>query len=257
MIAKENKEIYTTIYRTKDYGRFKMVDSNRRINPMNYLKLLRSTQEEQLKIPICVNEKNEVIDGQHRLKVCQELGLWVYYYIMPGYSIPQMKRANLVSANWKKDDFLNLYLSQDLQPYVEFSEIKERYKIKISDLIKVIARVQRKNINGVGHAFENGYLDFSNEEKVEVEKFLDALEEFNFFSEYKKARFVSAFAKLYFSKGYIQSQMSMRLKTRAEALEAQLSIDDYLKVLTNKIYSYGNSKNGIYYDADRKKIYSL
>jgi hypothetical protein len=250
-------QIFGKIYKTKDYTQFKLIHSNRKINPMNYLKLYRSMKEEQLKIPICINENNEVIDGQHRLRVCEELGLPVYYYILHGYSISQMKRANLVSANWKKEDFLNLYVNQNEQSYIEFSEILNRFKIKLSDLLKVIAKVQKKNNSAIGHAFQDGYFDFTPEEKKEVEKFLNALEEFNFFSDYKKGRFIGAFIKLYFSEGYIQSQMSMRLKTRAEALEVQLSIADYLKVLTNKIYSFGNSKNGIYYDSDRKRLYSL
>ena len=248
---------FGTIYKTTDYSIFNHINSNRKLNPVNYTKLLRSMKEEQLIIPICVNEDYEVIDGQHRLKACEELGLSVYFYVLEGYSVNQMKRANLVSSNWTKDDFLNAYVNEKQKDYVNFAEMKLRYGLNTTDLIKVISRIQKVNLISLGLAFEEGNFKLFAEEYEEVTEFLIALEDFNFFKEYKKSKFVSAFLEMYFFKGYDHSIMKMRLQSRFEVLEVQLTKDDYLKILANKIYSYGTSRNNIYYDLDRQKLYSF
>lgn len=55
-------EMIGNIFKTKDYDMFKWVKGNRKPNKKNYSKLVKSMKEEQLIIPICVNEKFEIID---------------------------------------------------------------------------------------------------------------------------------------------------------------------------------------------------
>lgn len=95
------------IYMTYDYGMFKGIKGNRIINPTNYAKLLTSMKEEYLYEPILVNEKFEIIDGQHRFNVCKALGYPVLYHIKYGYGMAQVKRANLSGVNWGKAEFLH------------------------------------------------------------------------------------------------------------------------------------------------------
>lgn len=252
-----NVKDFGVIFKTKDYNMFSHINSNRKLNSVNYGKLLRSMKEEQLIIPICVNEKYEVIDGQHRLKVCEELNLPVYFYVLEGYTLSQMKRANLVSANWKKDDFLNAYVNEGQKDYIDFAEMKERYGLNTSDLIKIIAKIKCVAATTIGINFEEGGLRISEEDKGKITGFLVSLQDFSFFKEYKTSKFVSAFLELYFFQGYKHEQMQTRLKTRSEVISPQITKDEYIKLLTNKVYSFGTSKNNIYYDADRKKIYAL
>ena len=80
-------EQYGVIYKTKEYDKFKNIKGNRRLNARNYIKLMRSMSEEQLIIPIICNENYEIIDGQHRYNSAKELGLDLYYFIVPGYGI--------------------------------------------------------------------------------------------------------------------------------------------------------------------------
>lgn len=250
-------DVFSEIYVTKNYSLFNFVSSNRKLNPVNYSKLLRSMQEEQLIIPICVNEHFQVIDGQHRLKACETLGLPVYFYILKGYSTSQMKRANLVSSNWKKDDFLNAYVSENNQNYVDFYDMKERHGINTTDLIRIISKIKKVSSSSLGVAFEEGDFELTREERINISDFLLALEDFNFFIEYKRTRFISAFLDLYTYDGYDHRYMKNKIKTRKEAFEVQLCKDDYLKMLANKIYSFGQSKNNIFYDIDRKRLYNL
>ena len=103
-------EFVTEIRKTNNYEMFKNMIGNRKVKDKNYRKLLRSMSEKQLIIPILVNEKLEIIDGQHRFNACKTLSLPVYYYMIAGYEIDDVKRANLVSCNWNLEDYLNLHV---------------------------------------------------------------------------------------------------------------------------------------------------
>lgn len=251
-------EVVRQIYKTFDYAKFVDLKQNRQINALNYAKLQRSMEEEQLLIPICVNEKFEIIDGQHRAKVCQELGLPIYYYQENGYGVNQMKRANLVSANWSKEDFLNMYVSEDIESYIQFEQISSHYGITVSDLIKVIARFEGKTAPHVNLDFVEGNLVISNELFEKITDFLLKLKVFSFFPSYRKQRFVSAFLELYSHPSYNHEQMEERLqKERSQHLLKDFANrEELLETLINKIYSFGVKKNRtLFYDINRKLIY--
>ena len=75
MDAKLYNEVVTEIRKTNNYPMFKNMIGNREIKDKNYKKLIRSMSEKQLIIPILVNEKLEIIDGQHRFNACKTLQL--------------------------------------------------------------------------------------------------------------------------------------------------------------------------------------
>lgn len=254
LIGNDEKE--GMMYVSKDYKKFKLIKGNRCLNKTKYLQLLKSMEVEQLKIPIAVNEKFEIIDGQHRYHASRELGLPVYYYIVDGYGIEQVKRANLVSSTWTKDDYLGLHISDGIEEYVEFNVLLLESGLNTTDLIKVYAKAQDKSQDQLAYEFENGTL--SNEGIEKVEAFLKALKDFEFFKFAKKKQFVAAFIKLFFDPRYKHDRMLKRLESRASVLEetnTNVSRDEYLSKLANGIYSFGASKKNLYYDATNKRFY--
>jgi hypothetical protein len=236
-----------------DYDAFKFMDANRKINSRNYAKLVASMKEEQLIIPIIVNEKLDIIDGQHRYTAEKELGLPVYYIIQRGYGIEQVKRANMVSSNWTKEDFLESHVQDGTGEYAAFKDLVDLYDVNISDLIKVFASVQHKNQTITSKMFEEG--TFSLEKKEEVVEFLEALEDFSMFKEYKTKPFFTAFMKLYFQPDYDHSKMKDRLKNRSSYLTKKSNYGEYLELLTKQIYSFGAVKNPLFYDMATSKFY--
>lgn len=256
MTKENNDEKYDTIYKTKDYDKFKFIKGNRKLQKTKYSQLVQSMREEQLIIPIIVNEKFEVVDGQHRANCCKELGLPVYYIINRGYGIDQVKRANLVSSNWTKEDYLGLHISNGLEVYEQFDEIRRDYGINITDLIKIYSNVQNKNMENLAKDFDNGKL--TNDGIDLALQFLEAWNDFSFFRYYKKKQFIAAFLNLYFDKRYDHSKMLNKLETRGRILleiNVNLNKQEYLSKLTNGIYSFGASKNNIYYDTNTKRFY--
>lgn len=248
-----------SVYVTKNYGKFKTIEGNRVLRQGNLEKIKESMKEKQLILPICVNENFEIIDGQHRFNAAKELELPVYYYIIRGYKIEDVERANRASTNWTFMDFLNSYVLSKVPAYVTISEIIEEYPISLPELLKILSRIQKVNSNNLYQRFKDKKLEISDSEKAKLVEFLKALSKFNFFSEYKKSRFVSAFFKLYSFPGYNQAQMEAKLNTKSlkEELVHCNTIEDYLSILANKIYSAKNarSKYNIYYNKEINSLY--
>lgn len=249
----DNITIFGNIMVTENYDMFKKIGGNRKINKANYAKIVKSMKEEQLIIPIVVNEKYEIIDGQHRFTACKDLGKPVYFYMVRGYGLDQVKRANIASSNWKKENYLDMFVAEGNEIYKEFEEIKERYDLNISNLLKIFAIVQEKQSARVGYEFENG--TFTLDGKMEVLRFLTALEDFNFFKFYKSNNFLIAFTRLYFKSEYDHDKMKTKLITHRNSLEKRSTSDEYLVLLCNRIYSFGVTKNPIYYSSESKKFH--
>lgn len=248
-----NITIFGNIMVTENYDMFKKIGGNRKINKANYAKIVKSMKEEQLIIPIVVNERYEIIDGQHRFTACKDLGKPVYFYMVRGYGLDQVKRANIASSNWKKENYLDMFVAEGNEIYKEFEEIKERYDLNISNLLKIFAIVQEKQSARVGYEFENG--TFTLDGKMEVLRFLTALEDFNFFKFYKSNNFLIAFTRLYFKSEYDHDKMKTKLITHRNSLEKRSTSDEYLVLLCNRIYSFGVTKNPIYYSSESKKFH--
>ena len=249
----DNITIFGNIMVTENYDMFKKIGGNRKLNKANYAKIVKSMKEEQLIIPIVVNEKYEIIDGQHRYQACKDLGKPVYFYMVRGYGLDQVKRANIASSNWKKENYLDMFVAENNEVYKEFEEIKERYDLNISNLLKIFAIVQEKQSARVGYEFENG--TFTLDGKMEVLRFLTALEDFNFFKFYKSNNFLIAFTRLYFKSEYDHDKMKTKLITHRNSLEKRSTSDEYLVLLCNRIYSFGVTKNPIYYSSESKKFH--
>ena len=249
----DNITIFGNIMVTENYDMFKKIGGNRKINKANYAKIVTSMKEEQLIIPIVVNERYEIIDGQHRYTACKDLGKPIYFYMVRGYGLEQVKRANIASSNWKKENYLDMFVAEGNETYKEFEEIKERYDLNISNLLKIFAIVQEKQSARVGYEFENG--TFTLDGKMEVLRFLTALEDFNFFKFYKSNNFLIAFTRLYFKSEYDHDKMKTKLITHRNSLEKRSTSDEYLVLLCNRIYSFGVTKNPIYYSSESKKFH--
>lgn len=125
-MASVNKVI-NQVYETNDYSLFKQLKGNRTINMPNIRRLKDSFNIKQLENPIIVNEKFEIIDGQHRFKVCSELGLPVHYMICNNFGLQEVQMLNSNMSNWKREDYLNAYCDMGIEPYLQFRNFMHDY----------------------------------------------------------------------------------------------------------------------------------
>jgi len=88
------KEQVGTVYETNDYSQFKKLKGNRDVTEEHVQMLMKSFKQGDVKKPIVVNEKMEIIDGQARLEVKKRLGLPVQFVIAEGATIDDVRRMN-------------------------------------------------------------------------------------------------------------------------------------------------------------------
>ena len=115
------------VYKTDDLSIFKQINGNRVPNLQHIKRLADSIRVYGMKCnPILVNERMEVIDGQHRLMAAIEAGSFVYYIIINGYSLDEVHTLNLNQKNWTKKDFLQAYANMNIQPYVKLNNFVDK-----------------------------------------------------------------------------------------------------------------------------------
>jgi len=253
-----NKTTYdfpvTQIYKTNDYNKFTNILGNRDLKERNYRKLLNSMKEKQLLIPILVNEKFEIIDGMHRFESVKTLGLPVYYYIVEGYNIEDVKKANLVSCNWGIDDYLTMFIKLNKTDYNKFQDLKSKFKLSTSQILEVISVLENKASKELKFEFQDGSFEFGN--YLEILNFFNSLNDFKEFRYYRSRPFVKAFLKLYINSDYSHKIMQDRLRRLSSKLEKKFTYSDYLSLLVNDIYAYGSSKIKLRYDLTNDIFYS-
>ena len=106
------------MFRTTDYEGFKRVIGNRRVMEERVTKILASIDKiGYIPIPLIVNEKMEVIDGQGRLEACKRRGLPVNFIIKPGLRIQDCITMNINVTPWNLTDFILCYAEMGNESY--------------------------------------------------------------------------------------------------------------------------------------------
>ena len=93
---------------TKDYDMFTFLDTNRQGNQRIINKLEKSIAENGIQIPIIVNDKKQIVDGQHRFWALRNLGYQVPYIISYTWKDDTHTiEINNTGSRWSAMDFAN------------------------------------------------------------------------------------------------------------------------------------------------------
>jgi hypothetical protein len=250
---KTENNMVGNIYMTEDYDQFKVMEGNRNLNLRNLAKIEASSITKQLIIPIQVNSKMEIIDGQHRFYVWRKLSLPIYFIINPDYGLEEVELANTSGALWDNNDFLNKHVTMKLPSYLTFEDLMMKYKLNIADLIKLFAHYQKQSERHVVAQFQQG--KFTDVGIEEVQAFLTSLDLYAFFPWSRTKPFVRAYFKLYIHPRFNLERMIKQIELRKGQFVKYSTIDDYLYLLASEVYSYGMGKNLIHYDKQNKRFY--
>ncbi len=122
------------IYTTKDYDKFVSITSNRDVDKNHVRNLARSIKSRNLLHlkPLIVNERMELIDGQHRLEACKQMKEPVYYIKVQGVTKTDIAILNSAQKNWTREDFINFYAIEGRPDFKTLASLINKY-----DLLKV------------------------------------------------------------------------------------------------------------------------
>ncbi len=122
------------LHNTKDYGKFVQLLGNRSLNKNHVKRLIAEIQQKNLLevCPIIVNERWEIIDGQHRIEAAKALKKEIWYVKVPGLDISNVVHLNRTQRPWKLIDYVDLYIAHGKQDYVDLKEFSLTHNLPIS-----------------------------------------------------------------------------------------------------------------------------
>lgn len=125
---------------TTTYGQFRLMSGNRAID-YNHVKRLKREMEANPELlassPILVNEHMFIIDGQHRKQAAQELGVALYYIVVPGIDIQATRHLNTTQMRWQLLDFARSYADSGRQDYVTFLRLHTEFPQIIPSILRL------------------------------------------------------------------------------------------------------------------------
>jgi hypothetical protein len=211
--------------------------SNRNINE-KHLSALKKAFVEHGNItkvqPILVNESFEIIDGQHRFMVAQDLHLPVYYTMVPGLNISDARQMNLLHKLWNLDDYIHTYAKQGNENYIKYQQLREDYPH-----LSHTAIIGFSTYGDPKGAFKNvrkGDYILVDEEEVRAE--LDKLDEILGLVNFQPNRdFLYAIRRIMRSDVYDHSRMVQKLRLFSDSLKRQGNMEDMMRAL-EEVYNF-------------------
>lgn len=228
-LVKHSNQVHTTT----DYHLFRPIDGNRTKNALHLKRLRLSMSENYLFTIIIVNDRYEIIDGQHRFEIIKELGLPLHYVICSGYGLKQVHILNQNSKTWNSDDYLEGYCDLGYDDYIRYRNFKEKYQLghneAMSLLLGAAAKVDTSGFYEGAFKIKNYY-----EAEQTIEKIL-ILEPY--YSGVRRRGFIFTMMGLFKNPNFQYTEFIQKLKLQPTAMQDCTSIPNY-KTLIEEIYNY-------------------
>ena len=191
------------ILQTFNYSQFKKIKGNREINDRHVNALIKSIEEKGLIInPAIVNEKMEIVEGQHRLAACEILNLPFYYYVVQGSGINEVTILNQNRKNWGFTEWMNRYASYNNMEYKIYKSLYEKWGFDHWSRIFLLGRTKGyRSRAGLKDKFYSGTLKIETleEGKKWAKRIMDVEP---YYKNYKRRAFIQAMIRVFNDKTY-------------------------------------------------------
>jgi|1_EtaG_2_1085319.scaffolds.fasta_scaffold16478_3 gamma-glutamylcyclotransferase (GGCT)/AIG2-like uncharacterized protein YtfP len=229
-------DIVGYVLRTENKNVFKHIDGNRTTNELHYKRLKASIKDNDLKMPIMVNNEMKVVDGQHRLRVYRELDKPVDFIIGNGWGIKEVQTINQNQKNWTMDDFMKTYCMLNKKEYLVYSDFKEVYPFTHDVTMSLMIGVTGKPRFNHYEDFRNGVfkcnlIDKATDMANKITMVADTHPEI-----YRRSNFIYAMIRAMKTDGYNHTHFIKMLKRYPSLLESESTIPKYIYRI-DKIYN--------------------
>jgi hypothetical protein len=149
------------IEHTADLGKFVRVTENRLVNPIHIAKLVSSIKKHNMLplVPIIVNHKWQVIDGQTRLEAAKKLKTEIYYVMSDDVSIDDIMLLNVNVKAWTMNDYLHTYVSRSIPAYLRVAEFMKEWHFSLSVSVAILANDVDQYLHVPRIEFKSGQLE--------------------------------------------------------------------------------------------------
>jgi len=247
---KKNLKLQANVeLKTTDYSMFRYIKGNRKIDAINVKRLTESIKKNYLPTTIIVNEFLEIIDGQHRLEVCKNLGLEVTFKIIPGLRLKDVHMYNSNQKTWSKLDYAISYAEAGIKPYLDLLEFMKEYPdFNLGSCENLLTNTfdganEVADRLGVGcgrrKAYQNGELQISLEDKIRGYQMAAEIMRYKpYFKKFNSGVFVKTMISLFRNKKFDNDRMVSQVAKNPTML-VQCSTVKLYKLLLHDIYNAG------------------
>lgn len=227
------------ILQTKNYALFGKVEGNRFVNSAHVKKLKISINQIDLKIPIIVNEKMQVVDGQHRLQARKELNLPVYYIIVDGLGLRETQRVNSAAKNWNDKDFLDSFVQQNYAHYKVYKKFRETYQFGHSDTLAMLSgRGAASGGTNTNHDFKEGEFSVSPYNLEQATGWAEKIYQIEpYYKGFKRRCFIAAMITCFRHEQYNHEDFIAKLAYQSSKLVDCTTVQQYLRII-DEIYNF-------------------
>lgn len=243
--ARRSKEAQK-VYVTEDYMTFTLLEGNRDIHKENLGRIKISMQEKYIPVPIIVNEKHQIIDGQHRFTAARDLGLPIYYIVIPGLKLKDVQTLNTNTQNWGNKEFLESFCKMGYDDYLIFREFKNETGFNYGSCLALLTNsVSRSGQHQ--RDFEKGLFKVTDYKGgcIKANKIKELKE---FFEEgFNSSSFITCMLKVFKNRKYNHKVFLRKLALQPKALKKQNGWKQYMQEV-QEIYNYRTAEdNRVYF----------
>jgi hypothetical protein len=226
------------VHTTTDYSLFKTLNGNRDVNHLHLSRLKESMKKNHLTTIIMVNEKFEIIDGQHRFLISQELKLPINYIIEKNYGLNEVQILNANMKNWQTNDYVNGYCDLGYKDYILYRDFINEYgfQSQVAMLLLSNEYMSGSNKENPQTRFKEGKFkvkDLNNAKKM-AEKIM-MIEPY--YKGYLRRSFIIALVSMFKNENFEFTEFIAKLKQQPTTMQDCTSTTQY-KVLIEEIYNY-------------------
>jgi len=225
------------VHTTKDYSLFKTLNGNRDVNNLHLTRLKESMKKNHLTTIIMVNEKFEIIDGQHRFLISQELKLPINYIISKNYGLNEVQILNANMKNWQIVDYVNGYCDLGYKDYLIYRDFVKDYGFQSQVSILLLSGEQvGGNDASASSKFKEGLFKVKDLEKAKrtAEKIM-MIEPY--YKGYLRRSFILALYGMLKNENFEFTEFLSKLKKQPTTMQDCTGSTQY-KVLIEEIYNY-------------------
>jgi hypothetical protein len=215
----------TEIKSTTDYSMFKGVVGNRKLYRRHLANLTKAiAKKNMLDVnPIIINERGQVIDGQHRLEVAKANNLPIFYTVLKQGNLEDIQELNATSKNWSAADYLASYASLGIKEYAVIQDLLTQGVPTINNALIILT-----GGGGTGyHQFKRGKLRITNEDYEDTVAAYIAIRPHAALRAWKDREFLQAL--IHVLRKVDIATLTAKLETYGTRIEPQITVKDYLR----------------------------
>lgn len=233
------------INKTRDYDKFKTIRGNRIIHQGHLNKLILSIKKKNMLNvnPIIVNERMEVIDGQHRLLAAEKLELPIYYTEVEGARLTEVQDLNVNSKNWSLKDWIDSYIQRGKKDYALLKDFAEAYEISPTIAATLLSTANVSTGGGVAKTIKNGtFKATTTAEAGRFAKFYTKVRDIIDKGTSRRREFMSALVEVWKLPEFEEEIMIRKLELFGAKLLPWAKKEDYMRSL-EEIYNFKSKQD--------------